>query len=223
VAARVSGPGARRARVVIFAKAPVPGRVKTRLIPALGADGAARLAGEMLAHTMREALASGLSAELCGDPDPAAWGLLLPPGDLRLTAQGGGDLGQRLARAAARVTGEGDAVLLIGADCPTLDRERLRAAAAALAAHDAVIHPAEDGGYVLLGLRRSDPALFKDMEWSTPGVARDTIARIGSLGWTLDVRETLRDVDEVEDLSPLPFRGEGWERGCRARDADASG
>jgi hypothetical protein len=139
-------------RIVIFAKAPVPGRVKTRLIPALGAEGAGQLAREMLTGTLRAAAASGLPFELCGEPEASGWGDLLPP--VPFVPQGEGDLGQRLARAAARVLGEGDNVLLIGADCPELDGPRLNAAAEALQDHDAVIHPAQDGGYALLGLRR---------------------------------------------------------------------
>ncbi|HEX8513322.1 MAG TPA: DUF2064 domain-containing protein, partial [Allosphingosinicella sp.] len=134
-------------RIVIFAKQPVAGRVKTRLIPALGADGAARLAARMLAATVEEALATGLATELCGDPD-ARWHEPRP--GLALTAQGDGGLGERLARAAERVLGQ-EPALLVGADCPELDRHRLRAAAQMLEAHDAVLHPAHDGGYVLLG------------------------------------------------------------------------
>ncbi|HEY0013064.1 MAG TPA: TIGR04282 family arsenosugar biosynthesis glycosyltransferase [Allosphingosinicella sp.] len=182
-------------RIVIFAKAPVPGRVKTRLIPALGAQGAARLAAEMLERTVAEAIASGLAVELCGEPDAASWF----DGEVAKTAQGGGDLGERLARAAERVLAE-EPLLLVGADCPALERRRLRAAADALAAHDAVIHPAEDGGYVLLGLTRFHPSLFEGIAWSSSTVAAETIARIDALGWSLDVRETLADVDEPADL-----------------------
>jgi uncharacterized protein len=184
-------------RILIFAKAPVPGRVKTRLVPALGAEGAAKLAARMLAWTVEEALATGLAVELCGDPDPAGW-YDGPP--VSLVWQGEGDLGERLAQAAERVCGP---LLLIGADCPELNRDRLRAAAGALERHDAVIHPAQDGGYVLLGLRRADPSLFEGVGWSTEAVAAQTIARIEALGWSLDVRETLRDVDEPADLPPL--------------------
>lgn len=190
-------------RIVVFAKEPVAGRVKTRLIPALGAEGAAGLAREMLAHTLDEARATGLEVELCGDPDPTGWNE--PPPPVHLTAQGAGDLGARLARAAARTLGEGDRVLLIGTDCPGLDRRRLRAAAAALDAHDAVIHPALDGGYALLGLRRFDPSLFARMAWSTAKVAGQTIARVRALGWSLQVLETLHDIDEPADLSPSPL------------------
>jgi hypothetical protein len=183
-------------RIIVFAKQPVAGRVKTRLIPVLGAAGAARLAGEMLARTLAEAEATGLAVELCGEPDAALW----HEGPARCTAQGDGDLGERLARAACRVLGEGEPVLLIGADCPELDRHRLAAAADALAVHDAVIHPAGDGGYVLLGLRFFDPTLFAGIAWSTASVFEETLRRIDALGWSVDVRETLRDVDEPADL-----------------------
>jgi rSAM/selenodomain-associated transferase 1 len=192
-------------RIVLFAKAPVPGRVKTRLIPALGAEGAARLAADMLEHTVEEALASGLAVELCGEPDPAAW-YSGPP--LHLSAQGEGDLGQRLHRAAARVLAE-EPVLLIGADCPALGRHRLRAAAGALEHHDAVLHPAEDGGYALLGLRRFDATLFEGIAWSTSSVAAETLARIHTLGWTVDIRETLADIDEPSDLHRHPRESGG--------------
>lgn len=184
-------------RILVFAKAPVPGRVKTRLIPALGAEGAAGLAREMLAWTIGEALATGLPTELCGDPDAAEWHEARP--GLALTSQGEGGLGERLARAARRVLDE-EPLLLIGADCPELDRARLSAAAAALEGSDAVFHPAHDGGYALLGLRGFDPSLFEGIDWSTGAVAAQTIARIDALGWSLFVGETLRDVDEPADL-----------------------
>lgn len=181
-------------RILVFAKAPLPGRVKTRLIPALGAEGAARLAAEMLEATIAESLATGLAVELRGDPDPAGW-YEGPP--VEFSAQGEGGLGERLARAAACAP---DSVILIGTDCPDLNRDRLSSAAESLERHDAVIHPAEDGGYVLLGLRRSHPSLFDGIAWSTAAVAAETIARIRALGWSLDLRETLRDVDEPSDL-----------------------
>ncbi len=184
-------------RILVFAKAPVPGRVKTRLIPALGAEGAAALARKMLERTVEEALATGLAVELCGEPDAARWHPERP--GLARTKQGEGDLGERLTRAAERVLGD-EPVLLIGADCPELDRARLRAAATALEDHDATIHPARDGGYALLGLRRFDPSLFEEVAWSTPVVAEQTIASIEALGWTLHLGDTLRDVDEPEDL-----------------------
>jgi hypothetical protein len=193
----------RRTRIVIFAKAPVPGRVKTRLIPALGEIGAARLAHRMLQSTVEEALAAGLAIpELCVDPHPLdeAWGPFLPSQHMRVTAQGEGDLGERLARAAKRSILLGENVLLIGTDCPALDRNLLRAAAAALADHDCVIHPTFDGGYALLGLRRFDSSVFDSIAWSTDAVFAQTQARIAALGWSLKLGETLRDIDEPADL-----------------------
>lgn len=193
-----------RTRIVIFAKAPLPGSAKTRLIPALGAEGAARLAHKMLLRTVEEAEAAALSIpELCTTPHPfdPEWKPYLPPEGPRLTDQGEGDLGERLARAAKRVILTGERILLIGTDCPELDRHRLRAAAAALQDHDAVIHPAHDGGYVLLGLRRFDPSLFSGIGWSGADVAAATIARIDALGWSLNVAETLRDIDEPADIA----------------------
>jgi hypothetical protein len=176
--------------------------VKTRLIPALGPDGAAALAAEMLARTVAEALAAAVGpVELCADPDPGSpeWAGLLP-GDVEVSAQGDGDLGARMARAARRTIDRGERVLLIGTDCPGLDRTRLQAAAAALDHHPATLHPTEDGGYALLGLDRFDPSLFEGIAWSTADVAATTVARIRALGWPHHVGETLRDIDEPADL-----------------------
>lgn len=189
-------------RIVIFAKAPVPGRVKTRLIPLLGEVGAARLAQRMLADTVENALAAGLATpELCATPHPddSAWLGHLPAG-VRLSDQGPGDLGQRLAAAAKRVIDCGERILLIGTDCPELDGKRLGEAAFRLESHDAMIHPARDGGYVLLGLARTDPSLFEDIAWSTNTVAATTIARVRALGWSLFVGDILSDIDEPADL-----------------------
>jgi rSAM/selenodomain-associated transferase 1 len=185
-------------RIVIFAKAPVAGAAKTRLIPVLGADGAARLAAGMLKDTVAAAVGAGLGEpELCVTPGPdsAEWAPFLPTG-FRVTDQGSGDLGERLARAAARVLAAGEGLLLIGTDCPGLDAGRLRQAAERLQTHDAVLYPAHDGGYVLLGLTRFDPSLFSEMAWSTSQVATATMARIHALGWSLHVGDTLRDIDE---------------------------
>jgi uncharacterized protein len=121
----------RRTRIVIFAKAPVPGSAKTRLVPKLGEVGAARLAHKMLLATIAEAEAARLAIpELCATPHPydPEWQPFLPKAEIRYTDQGEGDLGERLARAARRVTLVGENILLIGTDCPTLDRHRLRGA-----------------------------------------------------------------------------------------------
>ena len=193
-------------RIVVFAKAPVPGRVKTRLIPVLGAAGAARLAARMLDLALGHAVVAAVGqVELCMDPAPdsAAWvGISLPAG-IEASYQDEGDLGERMARAAHRSIENGEAVLLIGTDCPDLTAERLRAAAARLANHDAVLHRAEDGGYPLLGLRAFHASLFEDMPWGTAKVADLTLARLMALGWRVWLGDTLRDIDEPADLAGL--------------------
>jgi rSAM/selenodomain-associated transferase 1 len=200
----------RAARIIVFAKAPRPERVKTRLIPALGAAGAARLAERMLAHTLDAALTADIGAvELCAEPpfgDPAWRGFDLPPG-IETTSQGEGDLGARMARAAQRTLDRHENVLLIGTDCPALDAQALRDVALMLETHQAVMHPARDGGYALLGLAMYDASLFNDLPWSTPQVAALTRERLATLGWRTAIGRTLADIDEPADLAHLP---PGW-------------
>lgn len=195
-------------RIVIFAKAPLPGLAKTRLIPALGEAGAARLAERMLRHTVREALAADIGeVELCVTPEPGAqqWLLLRDPAwPVAWQAQGDGDLGERLARATRRGVADGRAVLLIGTDCPALTADRLREAATQLRSNDAVIIPSADGGYVLLGLKHFSPCVFQGIAWSTDSVAFETLCRIGVLQWSVAQLPMLRDIDEPADLVALP-------------------
>lgn len=205
-----TGEGAvRRTRVIVFAKAPRPGFAKTRLIPALGAEGAARLARRMLGATLAAALDARVGpVELCAEPEIAdpAWLDVTLPSAIDITAQGDGDLGQRMARAAARSLGRGEPVLLVGTDCPEMSPSLLRAAAGRLRDVDATIHPSTDGGYVLLGLARFSPRIFEDIAWSTATVAATTVERIRALGWSLAVGDTLHDVDEPADIRRLdPF------------------
>lgn len=194
-------------RIVIIAKAPIAGFAKTRLIPSLGVDGAAQLAKRMLLHTVQTALASNLGpVEICATPDPSnpAWQSLCLPTELIWSAQGDGDLGQRMARAAKRTINKGEAVLLIGTDCPAIDISTLRSAADALQHHNAALVPTFDGGYALLALKRYDAALFEHMTWSTSTVAQETLKRILQLGWQANMLPTLHDVDEAADLVHLP-------------------
>ena len=161
----------------------------------------------MLEDKWREASAVHVAdAELCVDPLPEEWEDLRPPGANRLTAQGEGDLGERLSRAAERVIGEGQSIVLIGTDCPSLTTRRLTEACRELESHDAVIHPTFDGGYALLGLNRFDASIFSGIEWSTSSVATTTVARIKALGWSCHLGATLQDIDEPEDLDALSRR-----------------
>lgn len=194
-------------RVVVMAKSPRPGLAKTRLVPALGADGAARLAARMLQHTLAQAVASGVGpVVLSAAPDEhddllrtaaAAAGAAIAP-------QGGGDLGARMARAAAAAHALGQAVLILGTDAPALDGAMLRDAAAALrAGHDGVLVPAHDGGYALIGLARPLP-LFDDIAWSTPRVLAQTQATAAGCGARVAVLAPVHDIDEPADLVHLP-------------------
>lgn len=195
------------ARIIIFAKNPAPGFAKTRLIPALGADGAARLAARMFDAAIEKSFAAGIGAvELCLTPDAAdpVWHGKSWPHNLAITSQGDGDLGERMARAAARAIEHGENPILIGTDCIELDVARLRDAANALAQAGAVIVPTFDGGYCLLGLSRFHPSLFTGIAWSTAAVTQTTIARIRALGWPLHIAEKLHDIDEIADLATLP-------------------
>ncbi len=199
--------------LIVFAKAPVAGQAKTRLIPALGAAGAAALAERLLEHALAAAVAAGFdTAELCVTPDrghPVLQRLARQHG-LALTEQGTGDLGTRMHRALERALQTHQRALLFGSDVPELDAPRLRQAAAALHTHDAVFVPALDGGYALVGLRRSEPRLFEGIAWSTPRVMAQTRERasVAELSWV--ELPPLHDIDEPTDLAHLPA---GW---CQA-------
>ncbi|MBI4936849.1 MAG: TIGR04282 family arsenosugar biosynthesis glycosyltransferase [Nitrosomonadales bacterium] len=194
-------------RIIIFAKAPQPGFAKTRLIPVLGPEGAAKLACRMLQHTLACAVDAAVGpVELRVMPEIAspAWLGTEIAQEIEIADQGGGDLGERLARAAQRALERGETVLLIGTDCIEMSALLLRDAAATLECNDAVIYPAADGGYVLLGLASFHPSLFNDIAWSTESVARETIKRIGLLGWSLETGPQLHDVDRPGDLKRIP-------------------
>ncbi len=191
--------------MLIFAKAPVPGKVKTRLISALGAKGAAVLHRQMLAQTVAMAVDSGVGVvELCCAPSvvhPDFEDLQARFG-IALSGQRGADLGERMRHAAAESLKRAPAVLLMGTDCPALARGHFEGATASLAeGYDAVIVPAEDGGYVLLGLRRAEPSLFTGIDWGRDTVLVATRERMRALGWRWKELETLWDVDRPQDLT----------------------
>ena len=198
--------------VIVFAKAPRAELAKTRLIPALGAAGAAALAERLLRHAVVQAIAADLGPVLlCCTPDTAhpAFEELARHPAVSLAVQGEGDLGARMDRALTSALGGHPTALLIGTDAPGLDAAYLRAAHAALQGHDAVFGPALDGGYTLVGLRRAAPGLFDAaMPWSTPQVMAETRRRIARLGLRHAELAPLADIDEPADLVHLPSH---WE------------
>jgi rSAM/selenodomain-associated transferase 1 len=203
-----------KVRLIVFAKAPVAGFAKTRLIPALGSEGAARLAKHLLLNTLQNGLEANFDVmEFCTSPSPEdkVWqNLALLPAisqSVVWSAQGEGDLGARLARASRRAINNGEAVLLIGTDCPQLSPAILRQAADRLEHADAVIIPASDGGYTLLGLNRFHKSLFKNINWSTETVFTDTVQRLKNMMWSVEVMAELHDIDLPSDLCWLP---NGW-------------
>lgn len=193
--------------LIVFAKAPVAGLAKTRLTPALGAEGAAALAARMLHHTLVEAAAAGLGpVELCAAPDarhPALQAAAAAHG-AALAVQGEGDLGARMHRALARHLRSHPQALLIGTDAPALDAAVLRQAAHALQQQDAVFVPALDGGYALVGLRQADARCFDGMQWSHARVMADTRERLRAAGLRWAELPPVADIDEPADLVHLP-------------------
>jgi len=181
-----------RARVIVFAREPRAGRVKTRLIPLLGEQGAARLHARLVARALATARAAGIGeVEL-----------------LWARRQRGADLGERMQHALARGLRRAPRAILIGADCPVLRARDLRRAARWLAGGaDAVFAPAEDGGYALIGLRRVSPRLFAGVAWGGAQVMAQTRERLAALGWRWRELPTVWDVDRPEDYLRLQRAG----------------
>jgi uncharacterized protein len=197
----------RRCSVIVMAKAPRPGYAKTRLIAALGADGAAALAAQLLDQAVGQALAAALGpVDLCCAPDTRhpAFARHALHAQLELSRQVDGDLGARMAAALARQLARHGRVLLIGTDAPDLDAAMLRRAAQALDRHDAVFVPACDGGYALIGLARPAPQLFDAISWSTSAVMTQTRERLAAAGLRHTELPPVADIDEPADLARLP-------------------
>lgn len=181
--------------IIVFAKAPVPGSAKTRLIPALGEWGAARLHARLVRHALRIALAARCGpVELHGTRRHSFFTKLGVP--FRL--QRGADLGERMYHALSRNPG----AIVIGTDCPELTAADLRRATRLLhGGCDAVLAPAEDGGYALIGLRRVSAEIFRNMAWGTSSVYDETVKRLGRYRWR--ALRTVWDVDRPADLPRL--------------------
>lgn len=198
--------------IQVFAKAPRPGQVKTRLIPALGATGAAQLQRRLVEFALDTVRLAGIrTIELWCAPDardPALCQLAAAFG-ARVHAQGDGDLGARMGRALAHGLARAASVVLIGSDAPALTPTDLRCAAGLLAAAraDTVFVPAEDGGYVLVGaqreLRVAPRRLFEGIPWGSTQVMTATHHRLSMLGVSWIELPPRWDVDRPEDLARL--------------------
>lgn len=189
--------------VLVFARTPVPGKVKTRLIPAIGAERAANLHRAMVWRSVATAADAGVGpVELWCSPaiEHPYLAELEREFSLTLRLQVGRDLGERMHDAFATSSGAG--ALLIGTDCPRLEPGDLRDGAAALGeGADAVLGPAEDGGYYLIGTRRSVPELYAGVSWGSGRVLSKTRENLRDLGWRWHELVPRRDVDRPEDLA----------------------
>jgi rSAM/selenodomain-associated transferase 1 len=185
-------------RVVIMARYPEAGRCKTRLIPALGPEGAADMHRRLAEHTLARVRESGLPFEVWGTgADEEAFAEWL--GEVDFHQQSRGDLGERLAAAGGPYP-----VIYLGTDCPRIDPDVLRQAARHLAEGRCVLGPAHDGGYWTMGLPEAVPAVLQDMPWGTEHVGELTLERLRSAGHEVALLPMLHDIDRPEDLIHLP-------------------
>lgn len=192
-------------RLILFTRYPEPGKAKTRLIPALGAEAAAEIHRQMTEHTLAQVKPLQRSRPLTveiwfagGDRTRMQNWL---GSDITYQLQPEGDLGDRMAQAFQRAFDGGmKTAIIIGTDCPELTDALLTEAFQALQQTDVVLGPAADGGYYLIGLRRLVPKLFKTIAWSTDRVFQQTVDIANNLNLSLTTLPTLTDVDRPDDL-----------------------
>ncbi len=187
-------------RAVLFTRFPDAGKAKTRLIPAIGADGAAAIHKILTERTIATLRSSNCQVEIrYTGADKSAFQKWLG-GDLTFLAQPDGDLTDRLLAALLPAP-----VLFFGSDTPDLKDYHIEQAITALQDHDVVVGPAEDGGYYCIGVNDSYQFLFEDMPWSTDQVLSETLRRVAEQGMTCKMLETLSDCDTPEDLARWPW------------------
>jgi rSAM/selenodomain-associated transferase 1 len=191
------------ARILVFAKAPVPGLVKTRLISVVGKDKSAALYVELLSGVIHRLAGVTAPLQLWCTPnsDHPFFHAIDQSRGVTLHIQQGDNLGQRMAYAARSALKEAGSVVLIGGDCPVLEKEHLNQALTWLAeGSDAVLGPAEDGGYVLLALKQMNDHLFEQIAWGGDDVCELTRQRLRALNWAWQELDPLWDVDRKDDL-----------------------
>jgi rSAM/selenodomain-associated transferase 1 len=188
--------------IAIFAKAPLAGFAKTRLIPLLGPDGAAALQAQLIARAVAVARAAKLGpVSLWCTPDMAheSFGTIAADCGVELFKQPPGDLGDKMGHA-FKVLCQNGAVLLMGTDCVVIGPDHLRECAESLRrGADAVFLPVEDGGYILVGLNQPSPEIFRGIPWNTPGVMPVTRERAANAGLRIAEPATLWDIDRPKD------------------------
>lgn len=204
---------ASRTRIVVFAKAPIVGLVKTRLIPALGAETAMHLHCALLRHTLATVCSTSHPVELWCSPDSdhVFFSQLITQLPVTLHNQTGVDLGERMAEAFADALTRSNYVLIIGSDCPAITQDDIETAFVKLRERDAVLGPATDGGYWLIGLYRLDRLLFEGVNWGSSTVLNETLARLRQLDWRWQLLSERSDVDRPEDLNLLPTALRVWQ------------
>jgi uncharacterized protein len=197
--------GAPSRRLIIFAKAPIPGEAKTRLAPALGNDGAAMLHAALVERALETATRSQLSVELCASPSSAHtfFRECAEDWNVALGEQGDGDLGQRMLGALMRGLSSFEQVAILGADCPAMTSPQINAAFDALTHTDVALIPADDGGYVLIAAKRVDARMFDAIAWGSASVLASQCKALDACSLTHTLLAPLWDVDRPEDLARL--------------------
>ncbi|MFP6802566.1 MAG: TIGR04282 family arsenosugar biosynthesis glycosyltransferase [Pseudomonadales bacterium] len=184
--------------IQILCKAPVLGKVKTRLIQKLGARGALDLYQQMFERLISELSACRFNTELWISPDKAH--VFFDPYTVPRFQQAGTDLGIRMKAALSNGLARHESVILVGADLPLIDRSYIEQAVSALKTHDVVLGPADDGGYGLVGVNAKTPDIFYDIDWGTERVLSQTCARLNRDGLDYGLLPLIWDVDRPEDL-----------------------
>ena len=191
-------------KIIVFAKEPVLGKVKTRLARAIGETAALQFHEKMLRQTMEMVCEYNLAAvelHVTGNPDHPLFQSLSLEFHVSVHQQKGDDLGEKMFFALEQSLGNSNYSVLIGTDCPIMGVEYLSNALTALVrGQDAVIGPAEDGGYVLIGARTIKKDWFRDISWGSSKVMQQSRSKMQASGAKLEELQTLWDVDHIDDL-----------------------